>query len=51
MIRPYLIGIINDYKTQGKQKLNLTMAINFFSSKDSEETRIMYIVKVIMQKS
>ena len=36
MIRRYLSGITNDYKTQGEQK------IIFFSSKDSEETRTMY---------
>ena len=36
MIRRYLSGIINDYKTQGEWK------IIFFSSKDSEETRTMY---------
>ena len=34
--------MINDPKTQGEQKIRLTMAINFFSSKDSEETRTMY---------
>ena len=34
--------MINDHKTQGEWKYKLTMAINFFSSKDSEETRIMY---------
>ena len=42
MIRPYLSGTIDDYKTQGGWKVHLTMAINFFSSKDSEETRTMY---------
>ena len=39
MIRPYLSDIINDHKTQIEQKIQLTMAINFFSSKNSEETR------------
>ena len=34
--------IINDHKTQGEWKIHLTMAINFFSSKESEQTRIMY---------
>ena len=34
--------IINDLKTQGESKIHLTMVINFSSSKDSEETRIMY---------
>ena len=42
MIRPYLSGIISDYKTQGERKTHLTMTIKFFSSKESEETCIMY---------
>ena len=42
MIRPYLSHMINDHKIQGEWKIESTMAINFFSSKDSEETRIMY---------
>ena len=42
MIRPYLSGIINNYKTQGEWKIKLTMAINFFSSKDSEEIHNRY---------
>ena len=38
MIRPYLSNIINDHKTQGERKIQLTMAINFISSKeDSDE--------------
>ena len=41
-IKPYLSDIINDHKTQGEWKIHLIMAINFFSSKDSEETRTMY---------
>ena len=41
-IKPYLIRIINDHKTQGEWKIKLTMAINFSSSKDSKETRTMY---------
>ena len=41
MIRPYLNDIINDHETQGEQKILLTMKINFFPSKDSEETRTM----------
>ena len=41
-IRPYLSDIINDHKTQGEWKVQSTMAINFFSSKDSEETRTMH---------
>ena len=41
-IKPYLSDIINDHKTQGEWKIYLTMAINFFSSKDSEEIRTMH---------
>ena len=36
-IKPYLSDTINDHKTQDKWKVHLTMAINFSSSKDSEE--------------
>ena len=39
MIRPYLSDMIVDYKTQGEWKTQLTMSINFISSKDSDETR------------
>ena len=42
MIRPYLSDVTNYYKTQGEWKIHLTMAINFFSSKNSEETCTMY---------
>ena len=42
VIRPYLSHMINDHKTQSEWKIKLTMRISFFSSKDSEETRIMY---------
>ena len=41
MIKPYLSGIINYYKTQGEWKIHLIMAMNFISSEDSDETRIM----------
>ena len=41
MIRPYLSDIINDHKTQGEWKIQLTIAINLISSKDSDETRIL----------
>ena len=34
--------IINDQKIQCEWKIHLTMAINFFSSKDSEKICIMY---------
>ena len=52
MIRPYLSDIINDQKAPknlrvyssneaqfGEQKIQLTMSINFISSKGSDETR------------
>ena len=42
MIRPYLRDMINDHKTRREWKIQLTMQINFISSKDSEETRTMY---------
>ena len=42
MIRPYLSDIINDHKTQGEWKNQLTLPINIISSKDSDETRIIY---------
>ena len=38
MIRPYLINIINDHKSQEEWEIHLTMVIDFFSSKHSEET-------------
>ena len=38
-IKPYLSDIINDHKTQGEWKVQLVIAIKFFSSKDSEEIR------------
>ena len=34
--------MINDHKTQGEWKIQLTMLINFFSSKNSEGIRTMY---------
>ena len=53
MIIPYLHDMINDNKatmklnnnkTQlGKWKIQLCMHINFISSKDTEETRIIYL--------
>ena len=55
MIRPYLNNIINDHKTLkklrvhssnetqfGEWKIQLTMSINFISSKDPDETRNMH---------
>ena len=34
--------MMNNYKTQGEWKINLTMVIDFFSSIDSEEIRTMH---------
>ena len=42
IIRSYLRDIINNHKTQGEWKIHLTMAINFISSKDSDEIRTMH---------
>ena len=42
MIKPYLRDMINDHKTIREWKIQLTMQINFISSKDSEETRTMH---------
>ena len=42
MIRQYLSDIINSRKTQGEWKIQLTVAINFLSSKDSNKTRTMH---------
>ena len=42
MIKSYLNNIINDHKTQGEWKIQLTIPINFISSQDSNETRNMH---------
>ena len=42
MIRPYLSDIINDHKTQGEWKIQLTVSINFMYSKDFDETDTMH---------
>ena len=43
MIEPYLVDMINNYKSKGEWKIQLSVGINFISSKpDSDETRIMY---------
>ena len=42
IIRPYLRDMINDHKTRREWKIQLTMQINFISSKDSEETCTMH---------
>ena len=40
IIRPYLRDIINDHKIESEWKIQLTIAMNFVSSKlDSNETR------------
>ena len=36
------LDMIHDHKTQSEWKIQLTMQINFISSKDSEETLTMY---------
>ena len=41
-IRPYLSDIINDHMTQGEWKIQLTIAINFLPSKDTDETHTMH---------
>ena len=38
IIRPYLSHVINDHKTQSESEIQLTMQINFISSKDSDVT-------------
>ena len=45
MIKSYLRDMINDHKSQSEWKIQLTMQINFISSKDSEETRTMHTKK------
>ena len=43
LIEPYLANMINDYKSKGEWKIQLTAEINFTSLKpDSNETRIMH---------
>ena len=43
LIEPYLADMINDYKSKGEWKIQLTAEINFTSLKpDSNETRIMH---------
>ena len=41
IVIPYLSDMINDYKTRGQWKIQLTMQVKFISFKDSEETRTM----------
>ena len=42
MIKQYLSNIINDHKTQDQWKIQLTMKIDFISSKDCKETHTMH---------
>ena len=49
LIRPYLYNIINDHKKLGEWKIQLTISINFISSKDSNEV-IIRIYGLITQK-
>ena len=42
MITPYLSDMINNLKTRREWKIQLTISINFISSKDSNETRVMH---------
>ena len=43
LVEPYLADMINDYKSKGEWKIQLTAEINFTSLKpDSDETRIMH---------
>ena len=43
LIEPYLAGMINDYKSKGEWKVQLTAEINFISLKPgSDETRVVH---------
>ena len=42
--------LIDQHKTEGEWEIQLKMAINFISSKDSNQNKILYILKVIIQK-
>ena len=42
MIKPCLSHIIDNHKTHGEWRIQLTMAVNFISSKDFDETRNMH---------
>ena len=41
-IRPYLKKMINDFQEPDTQKIQLTLAINFVSSKDNDEEQVMH---------
>ena len=42
LIKPYLKDIINNIKKSDTWKIQLRRAINFMSSKDTDEERVMY---------
>ena len=42
MIKQYLSNIIKDHKAQVERKIQLTMKMNFISSKESKETCTMH---------
>ena len=42
IIRPFLRDMINNHKTYGEWKIQLIMRINFISSLDTDELRVMY---------
>ena len=43
LIEPYLRELINDYKSKGEWRIQLTAQINFISLRsDSDETRVMH---------
>ena len=43
LIEPYLRELINDHKSKGEWKIQLTAQINFISLRpDSDETRVMH---------
>ena len=41
-IRPYLKKMINDFQEPDTQKIQLTLSINFVSSKDNDEEQVMH---------
>ena len=47
MIMPYLSDMINDHKAikiqSGEWKIQMSLRVNFISSKDTEETRTIYV--------
>ena len=45
IIKPFLRDMINNYNTHGEWKIQLIMQINFISSLDTREFRIMHLKK------